>query len=490
MRLRKFNLYGCGMTENRNDNAEKTKEYKCMKVVIAIDSLKGSLTSLEAGNAAKEGVLKAHSDAEVIVMPLADGGEGTTDALIEGLGGERQIVEVTGPMSDKVQAYYGILGENDVDVNKDKAINISKDTINKKVDDRNKEYTAVMEMATAAGITLVNGEKNPLVATTFGVGEMILDAINKGCREFIIGIGGSATNDGGMGMLKALGYEFLDKNGNEVAEGAAGLFEVAEIREKNIELSNTTTLNAAHTLHMLNVPNTPNTPNTPNALNALNAQNTKITTKVLPNADNTNTDKINLHKVLSRCKFKIACDVNNPLCGENGATYIFGPQKGVTEAQKEPIDKAMKNYADVVTKFVRKDFSNVTGAGAAGGLGFVFVSFLGAELVPGVALICEAIHLEEVVKEADIVVTGEGRLDAQTMMGKAPAGVANIAKKYNKKVLAFAGSVSEDATQCNSKGIDAFFPIIRGVSTLEAAMDSENAAKNMTDTVEQVFRLC
>ncbi|WP_122643346.1 glycerate kinase family protein [Luxibacter massiliensis] len=374
-----------------------------MKVVIAIDSLKGSLSSMEAGFAAKEGILRAHPDAQVIVRPLADGGEGTTDALIEGMGGQKIDVTVTGPMGEKITAYYGYLKESD---------------------------TAVIEMASAAGITLVpEQQKNPLLATTYGVGEMIKDAAEKGCRNFILGIGGSATNDGGIGMLQALGYSFLDKNGQEAGRGAQALDTIVSICDTNT------------------------------------------------------------YPKLKDCHFHVACDVTNPLCGKNGATYIYGPQKGVTEDMKEPLDRAMLHYAKVTSQTLHNDFSLTQGAGAAGGLGFAFLSYLHADLTPGIDLILKAINLEEDLKSADIVVTGEGRLDHQTAMGKAPVGVARLAKKFDAQVLAFAGGVTKDARACNEAGIDAFFPILRGIATLEEAMDPENARGNMADAVEQVFRI-
>ena len=356
-----------------------------MKVVAAIDSFKGSMTSMEAGNAVKKGILAAKPDAEVVVNPLADGGEGTVDALIEGLGAKKIPVTVAGPLGEKVSCYYGFLEET---------------------------KTAVMEMASAAGITLVT-KKDPLRASTYGVGEMIADALKRGCKNFMIGIGGSATNDGGIGMLKALGFEFFDEDGNDVGEGAAALAKIEVIRTEN----------------------------------------------------------------------------KNPLCGKQGATYIFGSQKGVTEEQKDQIDEAMRHYADVTKESLGCDFADCEGAGAAGGLGYAFLSYLAGELIPGVELILQATGLEEKMKNADVVVTGEGRLDAQTVMGKAPAGVAALAKKYNAKVIAFAGSVAPEASVCNQAGIDAFFPIVRGVTTLEEAMKKENAMENIAATAEQVFRL-
>lgn len=374
-----------------------------MKVVVAIDSLKGSLTSMEAGLAAKDGILAAHPEAEVIVKPLADGGEGTTDAFIEGLGGKRIALTVTGPLGTPVSAYYGYLEDS---------------------------QTAVMEMASAAGITLISEtEKNPLLATTYGVGEMMNDAIDRGCRNFLIGIGGSATNDGGIGMLTALGYKFLDENGDHVGEGGQALAKVASI----------------------------------------------CTEQVNPK--------------LSECHIQVACDVNNPLCGENGATYVYGPQKGVTDAIKERLDQDMAHFARITSETLGNDYISAPGAGAAGGLGYAFLAYLNASLTPGVQLILDTINLESELADADIVVTGEGRLDFQTSMGKAPIGVAKLAKKYHAKVIAFAGSVTKEACACNQAGINAFFPIIRGITTLEDAMKAENARENMRASVEQVFRL-
>ena len=374
-----------------------------MKVVVAIDSLKGSLSSIEAGMAIRDGVLAAKSDAEVIVKPLADGGEGTTDALIEGMNGKRIDLTVTGPMGTPVNAYYGYLADS---------------------------HTAVMEMASAAGITLVPAaEKNPLLATSFGVGEVMNDALQKGCRNFIIGIGGSATNDGGIGMLKALGVRFLDENGEDAGEGGQALAKVTQI------------------------------------------------------------DVSGLNPLLKECHIQVACDVNNPLCGENGSTYVYGPQKGVTEDMKKQLDEDMAHFAMVTSEILGNDYHDTPGAGAAGGLGFAFLSYIGATLTPGIELILDAVRLEQELPNADIVVTGEGCLDFQTAMGKAPVGVARLAKKYHAKVIAFAGSVTKEASACNKEGIDAFFPILRSVCTLDEAMDPANARANLTATVEQVFRL-
>ena len=373
-----------------------------MKVVIAIDSLKGSLSSVEAGNAAADGVRAAMLDATVVVKPLADGGEGTTDALIEGMGGEKVTLQVTGPLGEAVEAYYGWIAG---------------------------QQMAVLEMAAAAGITLLPDSKgDPMRATTRGVGEMILDALDRGCRNFLIGIGGSATNDGGIGMLQALGFRFLDADGETVGEGAQALGNVVQV------------------------------------------------------------DCAGADPRLVSCQFRIACDVTNPLCGRNGATYVFGPQKGVTEEMKQPLDAAMARYGQAVAKEIGTDYMQEPGTGAAGGLGFAFRSFLKAELTPGIELILDAVGLEQEFTDADYAITGEGKLDFQTAMGKAPVGVAKLAKKHGVRVLAFAGSVTKEARACNAAGIDAFFPIVRGVTTLEEAMKKEVAAENMRESVEQVFR--
>lgn len=374
-----------------------------MKVVVAIDSLKGSLSSLEAGSAISEGIHRALKDAEVIVRPLADGGEGTVEALALGMNGRIEKIKVTGPLGDPVEAAYGIIDET---------------------------HTAIIEMSAAAGITLISEqERNPLDTTTYGVGEMIKDAIRKGCRHFIVGIGGSATNDGGIGMLQALGFGFLDVNGNQVGFGAKGLKDIEKITDE----------------------------------------------AVLPE--------------LKECYFKVACDVSNTLCGDQGCSAIFGPQKGATPSMIMQMDKWLADYAGLTQKKYPKANMNQAGTGAAGGLGFAFLSYMNASLESGIKIILDETKLESYVREADMVITGEGRLDGQTVMGKAPIGVANIAKKYGKTVIAFSGCVTEDAVLCNEHGIDAFFPILRTVTTLNDAMDSENARKNMVSAVEQVFRM-
>ena len=374
-----------------------------MKIVIATDSLKGSLTSLEAGQAISSGIHRAIPDAEVIVRPIADGGEGTVEALVLGMNGKEVTVTVTGPLGTPVECTYGILEE---------------------------QNTAIIEMSGAAGITLVpQQDRNPLHTTTYGVGEVIKDAIRQGCRHFIVGIGGSATNDGGMGMLQALGYGFLDKNEKPVAFGAKGLKDLVKITDTN----------------------------------------------VIPE--------------LKDCTFRIACDVTNPLCGDRGCSAVYGPQKGATSSMIQEMDKWLGDYAALAANTFPKADALYPGTGAAGGMGFAFLTFTNAVLESGIKIILDETHLEDYIKDADMVVTGEGRLDGQTVMGKAPIGVAQIAKKYDKTVIAFSGCVTEDATLCNDAGIDAFFPILRGVITLEEAMSWETAEKNLIAAAEQVFRL-
>ncbi len=374
-----------------------------MKVTVAIDSFKGSLSTFEAGAAVREGINRVYPEAQVYISPLADGGEGTVVAIVAATGGKMQTVTVTGPLGALMESSYGYIEHT---------------------------KTAVIEMSAAAGITLVSeAEKNPLFTTTYGVGELILDAINKGCRKFVIGIGGSATNDGGVGMLQALGFSFLDAEGKEIPQGAHGL-------------------------------------------------------EVL---DSICTD--NAHPTLRECSFCVACDVTNPLCGENGCSAIYGPQKGATPVMIEKMDAWLARYADL-TKQVLPDADALRpGTGAAGGMGYALLAYLNAQLSSGVDLVIRETGLEAHIADADFVITGEGRLDGQSYMGKAPVGVAKLAKKYAKPVLAFSGCVTPEARGCNAHGIDAFFPIVRKPCSLQEAMDKQNAYQNLCDTAEQAFRL-
>ena len=372
-----------------------------MKAVIAMDSFKGSISSIEAGNAVAEGILRVFPDTDTILKPVADGGEGTVEALVSGLNGRLCETKVSDPLGRKINAKYGILQKN----------------------------TAVIEMAAASGLTLLSeNERDPMLTTTYGTGELILSAIRNGCRDFIIGIGGSATNDGGIGCLQALGFGMLDAKGRQIESGAKGLSHLAEITDTN----------------------------------------------VIPE--------------LKECSFKVACDVTNPLCGENGCSAVFAPQKGA-KAELIPImDGYFHNYAELTRKYNAAASPETSGAGAAGGLGFALMYYLDAEFESGIELIIHETKLEDAVKDADVVITGEGCLDSQTAMGKAPVGIAKIAKKYGKPVIAFSGAVKSGAELCNQNGIDAYFPILRQISTLEAAMDKTTAYRNLADTTEQVFR--
>ena len=330
-----------------------------LRVTVAVDSFKGSLTSLEAGEAVEEGIRRACPDAKVRVRPLADGGEGTVDALAAGLGGEKRTVRVCGPLGREqaVDCTYGVIGD-----------------------------LAVIEMAGAAGLPLVPKEKrNPLHTTTFGVGQVIGDALDRGCRRFLIGIGGSATNDGGAGMLQALGFDLTDADGNPIPGGAAGLFALEHISSAAARPE------------------------------------------------------------LAACTFRVACDVNNPLCGENGASAIFGPQKGADAQMVRHMDAGLRRFAEKTKEVFSGADENIPGSGAAGGLGFALRTYLHAELLSGVEVVLQETKLEEALKDADVVVTGEGRLDGQTAMGKAPVGVAKLAKKHGKLVLALAGGVTGGA---------------------------------------------
>lgn len=384
-----------------------------MKIVIAMDSFKGSMTSMEAGVAAGEGVRKAFPEAEIIIRPLADGGEGTMEALLEGLGGEMIPVRVSDPIGRKITAKYAMLTG------------------------RTGEKTAVIEMAQAAGLTLLaQDERDPYKTTTYGVGEMINDALDRGCRDFLVGIGGSATNDGGLGMLQALGYLFFDEQGDEIPGENIGA------RRKG----------GARLLDHVKI----------------------ICGK-------------HARKELSECSFRIACDVTNPLCGESGATYVYGPQKGLAAANLSEVDQAMSAYADAVAHYIEKDNRSVPGAGAAGGMGFAFMSFLGAKLMPGAELVMQATGLEKELSEADLFLTGEGRIDVQTAMGKAPMAAAQLAKEKNPKcrVLAFAGQVQPGAEKCIDSGFDEIHGITPENMPIEQAMQKEIAKENMTKAVEE-----
>ena len=372
-----------------------------MNVVISMDSFKGSLSAHEAGGAVKEGVLRVYPDACVEVLALADGGEGTAQAIVSATGGIWETVTVSDPLGRPITARYGVTGGR----------------------------TVVMEMAEASGLTLLRGEeRDPMKTSTYGFGELIADAIGKGYRDFVIGIGGSATNDGGIGMLTALGFEFKDEGGAPVLLGARGLRDLASIETEN----------------------------------------------AIP--------------ALSECRFTVASDVKNPLCGRYGCSAVFAPQKGATPNDVAVMDAWLSRYAALTAERLGKDVSSCEGSGAAGGVGFALRAYLNATLRSGAETVMEATSLEEKIRRADVLITGEGKLDFQSNMGKAPVEAARLAKRYGKRVIAFAGSVG-DFVEEGDRLIDAFFPIVSGPCTLDEAMDKETACRNTARAAEQAFRL-
>lgn len=427
------------------------------KILVAVDSFKGSMTSLGAGNAIEKGIKSILPDAEIRVRPVADGGEGTTEALIYGRDGvSRERCSVTGPLGDKITAEY---------------------TIYDAADGR----TAVMEMAAAAGLPLVpEGQRDPMHTTTYGVGEMIRDAVAKGCERFIVGIGGSVTNDGGIGMLQALGFSCLDVNGHEVPYGAEGLgvLERIVIPGKMLVRKNSSELAVADPV------------DTP-----------IVGTAAISGAgavDESCVDDDDFAYRLSRCTFSIACDVTNPLVGELGCSRVFAPQKGADAETVEIMDGYMKNYADVVERSAEgKSDRNTPGAGAAGGLGYAFLMFLGGKLMPGIDIVLSEIGLEADVEWADTVITGEGRIDAQTMMGKTPLGVAKLAKKHGKYVIAIGGCLGDGAENCVKEGLFNECYAVNNVLGIDdsdseqvrTAMKPENAAANLTTCAAKITEL-
>ena len=376
-----------------------------MKAVIAIDSFKGSLSSSEAGEAASRAIRYVFPEADIVQFPLADGGEGTVDALTEGLAGRIITTEVTGPLGKREASRYGIISDGRI---------------------------AVIEMADAAGLTMVPMElRNPLNTTTYGLGELIVQAMDNGCREFIIGIGGSATNDAGIGMLSALGAGFFQADGQRAGITGGSVKDVVRI------------------------------------------------------------DLTELDSRIRECTFHIACDVNNPLCGDSGCSAVYGPQKGATPDIVREMDEAIAKFAGLARRQYGITGAELPGAGAAGGLGYAFHGFLGGSLEPGAKLVLNVLGIEDELKNADILITGEGCMDSQTAMGKAPAGVAQLAKTVNPsiKTIAVCGCTAPDADVVNKAGIDAYFPILHQVMSLDEAMDKAVADRNLYQTLVQVMRL-
>ncbi|WP_312467586.1 glycerate 2-kinase [Pseudescherichia sp.] len=354
-----------------------------MKIVIAPDSYKESLSATEVAQAIEKGFREIFPDAHYVSVPVADGGEGTVEAMIAATQGAEHTASVTGPLSERVDARWGMSGDG---------------------------HTAFIEMAAASGLALVPPElRNPLITTSRGTGELILHALEHGARNIIIGIGGSATNDGGAGMVQALGAKLCDANGTEIGHGGGSLM----------------------------------------SLNTI--------------------DISGLDPRLASCTIRVACDVTNPLTGEQGASRIFGPQKGATDAQIVELDNNLSHYADVIKKSLRVDVKAVPGAGAAGGMGAALMAFLGAELKSGIEIVTQALNLEEHIHDCTLVVTGEGRIDSQSIHGKVPVGVAKVAKKYHKPVIGIAGSLTHDVGVVHQYGIDAVFSVLTSIGTLEEA---------------------
>lgn len=374
-----------------------------MKIVVAADSFKGSLTSAELADAVETGVHKVYPEADVVKVPVADGGEGTVQALVDGTGGIYRTVKVFGPLMEPETALYGITGDG---------------------------KTAVIEMASASGLPLVPANKrNPMKTSTYGTGELIKDALHKGCREFLIGIGGSATNDCGMGMMQALGMKFLDSEGNELEGCGASLEKTDSIDD----------------------------------------------TGLLPEA--------------KEARFIIACDVDNPLYGENGAAHVYSRQKGADEKMVLELDEGLKHFCAVVKEKYGFDMNELPGAGAAGGLGGGFAAFLGGKLQPGIDIILGMTDLAGKIEGADFVITGEGRIDFQSVMGKTPTGVSKLAAKQNIPVIAIAGAVADDAGVVHDHGINSLFSIMNYPITLEEAMDPDRAKTFVEKNMEEIFRL-
>lgn len=372
-----------------------------MKIVIAPDSFKESLTALEVANAIETGFKRIFPNAEYVKLPMADGGEGTVQSLVDATQGRLIETEVTAPLGNQVKSFFGLSGDG---------------------------KTAIIEMAAASGLHLVPMDKrNPCQTTSFGTGELIKQAIGLGVQHIILGIGGSATNDGGAGMLQALGLRLLDKNGQSIGFGGAALSNIAEIQMADLDPR------------------------------------------------------------LQHVQIEVACDVNNPLCGERGASAIFGPQKGATPEMVKELDAALAHFAKIAERDCGKQIKEQPGAGAAGGMGGGLLLLPNVQLKAGVQIVLDNLKLAEQVKEADLVITGEGRMDAQSILGKTPIGVARTAKQFNKPVIVIVGCLREDYEVVYEHGIDAVFPIIRNLGDLPTIL--KQGEQNLVSTAQNVARL-
>lgn len=372
-----------------------------MKVVIAPDSFKESLTAQEVCEAVKEGLSRVWPQAEYVLVPVADGGEGTVQSLVDATGGELIYHRVTGPLNQAVDGFYGWLGDG---------------------------KTAVVEVAAASGLHHVPpAERDAKITTSYGTGELILRALDRGAQRLIIGLGGSATNDGGVGLLAALGVRFLDSRGEVIPLNGAGLASLVSI------------------------------------------------------------DTSGLDRRLSECEILVACDVDNPLCGEKGASAVFGPQKGATPDDVFVLDQALNHYGQLSEQVVGFPFTHVAGTGAAGGIGAALIGYLRARLQPGIQIVLETVRLSEQLDNADLVITGEGRIDGQTVYGKTPMGVAQLAKQFKVPVIALAGCSGEGYQAVYEKGIDAVFVCIPRAMPLEEAL--AQASENLSGLAENVARV-
>ncbi|MDD2476971.1 MAG: glycerate kinase [Dysgonamonadaceae bacterium] len=372
------------------------------KIIICPDSFKGSLSSMEVADAIEKGVKNVFPNCETTKIPIADGGEGTTDTLIHALNGERVNVKVSDPLMRPVEVEYGLVNDGN---------------------------TAIIEMAAASGLTLLNNqEQNPSITTTYGTGEIIKNALERGCRSFLIGIGGSATNDAGTGMLRALGYRFLDKDGKETNGTGKSLKTICSI------------------------------------------------------------DRTGVMTELKDAQFTVACDVNNPFSGLNGAAYVYAPQKGANNEMVRELDEGLECFSNLIKKELKLDLNSIAGAGAAGGLGGGFIAFLNAELKPGIQMVLEAVEFEKQLQNAELVITGEGKLDEQTGMGKAASGILDVASKNNVPVIAIGGSV-EDIDNLNKRGFVSVFSIQPYPISLEEAMKKDITRRNTTQVTEQFMRV-
>ncbi|WP_318519010.1 glycerate kinase [Photobacterium leiognathi] len=375
-----------------------------MKIIIAPDSYKESLTAMEVATAIENGFRQVMPNAEYIKLPMADGGEGTVQSLVDASNGNIIEHSVTGPLGEQVNGFFGLMGDG---------------------------KTAIIEMAAASGLHLVSLElRNPMLTTSFGTGELILAALDKGVEHIIVGIGGSATNDGGIGMAQALGVRFLDENNKQISYGGGALDRLHRIDISNIDPR------------------------------------------------------------LVSVKLEVACDVDNPLCGEKGASQVFGPQKGATPEMVTQLDNNLAHYAEIIKRDLGKNVKDMAGAGAAGGMGAALLGIFNAQLRPGIEIVMDAVNLADVLQDADLVITGEGRIDSQTIHGKTPIGVARTAKRFNKPVIGIAGSLSHDCNVVHEHGIDAVFSVVpRSVSLAEALAEATINVELTARNVAAIYAL-